>query len=171
MKLAEIDDIQESRLQTPDLELNRVLGGGIVEGSVVLLGGEPGIGKSTLLLQLALQLGKTRVLYISGEESEKQIKMRAGRIPFDSPELMVASETNLETILAHFKHLGPELLVIDSIQTIQMLEIDSTPGSGGGFGKGGGFGSSGSGVCAAVDSAGEGAAGSGFFYWAYYEGR
>jgi len=127
--LKEIEDIQERRIQTPDQELNRVLGGGIVEGSVVLLGGEPGIGKSTLLLQVALQLSEKRVLYISGEESEQQIKMRASRVPAHSESLLIASETNLETILGHFKTHKPEILVIDSIQTIFSETLESAPGS------------------------------------------
>ncbi len=127
--LGEIDDIREQRLVTPDEELNRVLGGGIVEGSVVLLGGEPGIGKSTLLLQVALQVTGKKVLYVSGEESEKQIKMRAGRIPHNNDSLLVAAETNLETILAHFKQIKPELLVIDSIQTIHSETLESAAGS------------------------------------------
>lgn len=127
--LSEIDDIRERRLVTPDEELNRVLGSGIVEGSVVLLGGEPGIGKSTLMLQVALQIQGKKVLYVSGEESEKQIKMRAGRIPHANGALLVAAETNLETILAHFKNHQPELLVIDSIQTIHSETLESAAGS------------------------------------------
>lgn len=129
MLLQEIDDIREKRQQTPDLEFNRVLGGGIVEGSVVLLGGEPGIGKSTLLLQMALQVEGTKVLYISGEESEKQIKMRAGRIPHINPNLLIASETNLETILGHCKKYQPEILIVDSIQTVFSETLESAPGS------------------------------------------
>lgn len=129
MSIREIDDIREQRLMTPDGELNRVLGGGIVEGSVVLLGGEPGIGKSTLLLQMALQLAGKKVLYISGEESEKQIKMRAGRIPHHNDDLLVASETNLETILGHFKNHQPEVLIVDSIQTVFSETLESAPGS------------------------------------------
>ena len=128
-RLHEIDDIRERRMQTADAEFNRVLGGGIVEGSVVLLGGEPGIGKSTLLLQVALQMSGTKILYISGEESEKQIKMRAARIPANNTELLVASETNLELVLAHFKKLQPALLVIDSIQTMHSEAIESVAGS------------------------------------------
>lgn len=127
--LSEIDSILEQRLITPDKEMNRVLGGGIVEGSIILLGGEPGIGKSTLCLQLALQLKGVKVLYISGEESEKQIKMRAQRIPFDNPELLLAGETHLEQILRYHKDIQPDLLVIDSIQTVFSETLESAPGS------------------------------------------
>ncbi|MBX7241669.1 MAG: DNA repair protein RadA [Bacteroidia bacterium] len=119
----------EHRLVTLDNELNRVLGGGIVPGSVILLGGEPGIGKSTLLLQLALQLSPLRVLYVSGEESEQQIKMRASRIPFSNPNLYVASETQIENILAFQKDLVPHVIVIDSIQTVYSDSFESAPGS------------------------------------------
>lgn len=128
-RLKDIDDIGERRLLTADAEFNRVLGGGIVEGSVVLLGGEPGIGKSTLLLQVALQMQGQSILYISGEESEKQIKMRAGRIPAHNDDLLVASETNLELILEHFKAIKPSLLVIDSIQTVHSDLVESVAGS------------------------------------------
>lgn len=127
--LSEIDDIRERRIITPDKEMNRVLGGGIVEGSVVLLGGEPGIGKSTLLLQLALQLSGKKVLYVSGEESEKQIKMRASRIPHDNTELLLAAETHLERILQFQKDIEPDILIVDSIQTIYSATIESAPGS------------------------------------------
>ena len=127
--LNQIEDIRETHILTPDDELNRVLGGGIVDGSVVLLGGEPGIGKSTLLLQVALQLQGKKVLYISGEESESQIKMRASRVPAKNDALLIASETNLETILGHFKNHKPEILVIDSIQTVYSETLESAPGS------------------------------------------
>ncbi len=119
----------EHRLVTLDNELNRVLGGGIVAGSVVLLGGEPGIGKSTLLLQLALQLSPLRVLYVSGEESEQQIKMRASRIPFSNPNLYVAAETQIENILSFQKDLSPHVIIIDSIQTVYSDTFESAPGS------------------------------------------
>ncbi|MFM2376621.1 MAG: hypothetical protein RLZZ165_1718, partial [Bacteroidota bacterium] len=127
--LSEIDDIRERRIQTPDKEMNRVLGGGIVEGSVILLGGEPGIGKSTLLLQLALQLKGLKVLYVSGEESEKQIKMRATRIPHENPSLLLAAETHLERILQFHKDHRPDILIVDSIQTVFSATIESAPGS------------------------------------------
>jgi DNA repair protein RadA/Sms len=128
-RLSEIDDIQENRLITPDKEMNRVLGGGIVEGSIILLGGEPGIGKSTLLLQLALQMGPAKILYVSGEESEKQIKMRASRVPFDNPNLLLLGETHLEQILHYHKVEQPDLLIVDSIQTVFSELVDSAPGS------------------------------------------
>ena len=98
LPLDQIESISESRIQTPDEELNRVLGGGIVEGSIVLIGGEPGIGKSTLLLQLALQLSPRKILYVSGEESESQIKMRADRLAVKNPGLLVVSETMLKKL-------------------------------------------------------------------------
>lgn len=119
----------QQRLVTPDNELNRVLGGGIVEGSVTLLGGEPGIGKSTLLLQLALQLSGKRVLYVSGEESEQQIKMRAERLPFVNMDMLLVGETLLERIFQYIKELQPELLIVDSIQTMYTDTIESAPGS------------------------------------------
>ncbi|MEM6260864.1 MAG: DNA repair protein RadA [Bacteroidota bacterium] len=127
--LAEIESTAEKRIVTPDEELNRVLGGGIVEGSVILLGGEPGIGKSTLLLQLALQLSPLKILYISGEESEQQIKMRAQRLPISNDQLYVAGETSLERIAEYYRSLQPDLLVIDSIQTIRTNVLESAPGS------------------------------------------
>jgi DNA repair protein RadA/Sms len=118
----------KQRLETPDQELNRVLGGGIVGGSIVLIGGQPGIGKSTLLLQVALQLGK-RVLYVSGEESEEQIKMRADRVGGTVSECYILTETNTAKILKQAYDLEPDLVVIDSIQTLASPHIDSTPGS------------------------------------------
>ncbi len=127
--ISEIDAASRPRLITPDSEFNRVLGGGITAGSVVLLGGEPGIGKSTLLLQLALQLSKYKILYVSGEESEQQIKMRAERIPFVNNNLYVAAETNIERIIEFYKQLKPDIIVIDSIQTVYTDFIESAPGS------------------------------------------
>lgn len=116
------------RLVTPDSELNRVLGGGIVPGSIVLIGGQPGIGKSTLMLQIALEL-PVQVLYVSGEESEEQIKMRADRIGIARPECFIFTQTNVSKILTQAQKLKPELLVIDSIQTLASPHIESTPGS------------------------------------------
>jgi DNA repair protein RadA/Sms len=116
-----IDDIQvqsEQRVRTGDTELDRVLGGGIVHGSLVLIGGEPGIGKSTLMLQFALQLANIKILYVSGEESEQQIKMRAQRIGQQSSDLFILTETHLEAIFSNIKSLKPDILVIDSIQTV-----------------------------------------------------
>jgi DNA repair protein RadA/Sms len=127
--LEEIESVAEKRLVTPDAEMNRVLGGGIVDGSVILLGGEPGIGKSTLLLQLALQLHPLRILYVSGEESAQQIKMRAQRLSYQNDNLYVAAETRLESIRAHYKDLEPQLIIVDSIQTIYTDALESAPGS------------------------------------------
>lgn len=116
------------RLVTPDKELNRVLGGGIVSGSLILLGGQPGIGKSTLLLQIALQTN-ARVLYVSGEESEEQIKMRADRISDKKSDCYILTETNTTKILTHAQQLSPDLIITDSIQTLASPHIESTPGS------------------------------------------
>ncbi|MFK7969116.1 MAG: DNA repair protein RadA [Bacteroidia bacterium] len=120
---------EEQRIVTDDQEMNRVLGGGIVAGSVILLGGEPGIGKSTLLLQLALQLNPRKILYVSGEESEQQIKLRAERIPMKNSNLYVAAETRLERIASFQQELKPDLMIVDSIQTIHTDALDSAPGS------------------------------------------
>ncbi|GAB4407073.1 MAG: DNA repair protein RadA [Bacteroidia bacterium] len=129
-KIAQIEAGAEIRLATPDDEFNRVLGGeGVVRGAVTLLAGEPGIGKSTLLLQLALRLSGRRVLYVSGEESESQIKLRASRLSFFNDELYVAAETSLERIVEFFRQLEPDLLIVDSIQTVFSDVLDSAPGS------------------------------------------
>ena len=117
------------RIDLGDAELNRVLGGGLVPGSMVLLGGEPGIGKSTLVLQTMLNLPDRRVLYVSGEESTQQIKLRADRIEHPRSGCMIVCETLLETIFTHVKNVQPELLVIDSIQTMCSEAVDSSPGS------------------------------------------
>lgn len=116
------------RLVTPDNELNRVLGGGIVPGSIILLGGQPGIGKSTLMLQLAL-ITKAKVLYVSGEESEEQIKMRADRVDNRQSNCYILTETNTTKILTHAQQVNPDIMVIDSIQTLASPHIESTPGS------------------------------------------
>jgi len=116
------------RLTTPDNELNRVLGGGIVSGSLVLIGGQPGIGKSTLLLQVALTT-PAKILYVSGEESDEQIKMRADRIGQLRPDCYILTETNISKILTHAQNMQPQLLVIDSIQTLSSPHIESMPGS------------------------------------------
>jgi DNA repair protein RadA/Sms len=126
--LPEVKTGTTHRLATPDGELNRVLGGGIVSGSLVLLGGQPGIGKSTLLLQLALQV-KAKILYVSGEESEEQIKMRADRLGNLTSDCYLLTETNSSKILGHAQNLTPDLLIIDSIQTLSSPHIESTPGS------------------------------------------
>ena len=113
-----------------DGELNRVLGGGLVPGSIVLLGGEPGIGKSTLTLQTILNMPERKILYVSGEESQHQLKMRADRIgKGNSENVMILCETSLENIFAQIKDIHPELVVIDSIQTIYTEEVESSPGS------------------------------------------
>ena len=117
------------RIDLGDAELNRVLGGGLVPGSMVLLGGEPGIGKSTLVLQTMLNMPHRRVLYVSGEESAQQIKLRADRIEHPRSGCMIVCETLLETIFTHVKNVQPELLVIDSIQTMCSEAVDSSPGS------------------------------------------
>ena len=119
------------RIPTGDLELDRVLGGGIVPGSLVLIGGEPGIGKSTLMLQLGLALGKIKVLYVSGEESDQQLKMRAERLgqPVDSSSFFILTETNTQNIFLAAESLNPQLLIIDSIQTLNSPLVESTPGS------------------------------------------
>jgi DNA repair protein RadA/Sms len=132
-KPVDITQVQQhdiSRIKVPGIELNRVLGGGIVPGSLVLIGGEPGIGKSTLLLQLAVRLAKTKTLYISGEESEQQIKLRAERLGNLVPETcFILSETNTENIFKQIEELQPQVVILDSIQTIQTAHIDSPPGS------------------------------------------
>ncbi len=115
------------RVATPDAELNRVLGGGIVPGSLVLIGGQPGIGKSTLLLQVAVQL-PAKVLYVSGEESEEQIKMRADRLPEGRAECFILTETNLTKVLQQAQEVRPQLLIVDSIQTMSTPHLDSAPG-------------------------------------------
>jgi DNA repair protein RadA/Sms len=119
----------QHRTKTKDTELDRVLGGGIVEGSLVLLGGEPGIGKSTLLLQVAMQLDDDRILYVSGEESEQQIKMRASRISERPCNLYLLTETNLEAIFKAIRSLEPNVLIIDSVQTLHTDRIEAAPGS------------------------------------------
>ena len=128
IKVDEILTTAESRMDTRDIELNRVLGGGIVPGALMLLGGEPGIGKSTLLLQIAM-LVNCKVLYVSGEESQKQIKLRANRMNSTSKECFVLSETRTQNIFAQIEKLRPELIIIDSVQTLHTDYIDSSPGS------------------------------------------
>ena len=128
-KLQDINEEQFPRLITHDQELDRVLGGGIVPGSLILIGGEPGIGKSTLMLQIALLLNNTTVLYVSGEESESQIKMRAERMNFHSDNCYILSETNTQIIFQQIEVLQPQLLVIDSIQTLHSKHVESAAGS------------------------------------------
>ena len=128
LKIKEIDSTQEVRMDTADGELNRVLGGGIVPGSLILLGGEPGIGKSTLLLQISLKL-PYKTLYVSGEESQKQIKMRAERINPNSDNCYILTETKTQNIFRHIVETEPDIVIIDSIQTLHTDYIDSTSGS------------------------------------------
>ncbi len=132
LKTISINDVvsgEEKRIISADVELNRVLGGGIVAGSIVLVAGEPGIGKSTLFLQIGLQLTNVRTLYISGEESEQQIKMRADRVGAESDNFYLLTETNTQTIFKEIKKLQPELVIVDSIQTLQSPYVESSPGS------------------------------------------
>ncbi|HEY6505007.1 MAG TPA: DNA repair protein RadA [Chitinophagaceae bacterium] len=129
ISLSDIKSSEEKRLITSDAELNRVLGGGIVPGSIVLVAGEPGIGKSTLFLQNGLWLKDAVVLYISGEESEQQIKMRADRLKLKNDNFYLLTETSTQTIFQEIKKLKPQLVIVDSIQTLQTPFIDSSPGS------------------------------------------
>ncbi|WP_295800861.1 DNA repair protein RadA [Mucilaginibacter sp.] len=143
VQVADITFNEEDRLLTPDNEFNRVLGGGIVAGSLVLIGGEPGIGKSTLMLQLALNMPNLKVLYVSGEESERQIKMRAERLTEVGDQksevrnqkaesgkgCFILTETSTQNIFKQIEELEPDLVVIDSIQTLHSAHIESTPGS------------------------------------------
>jgi DNA repair protein RadA/Sms len=130
--LHQVKTSEEKRLLSPDVELNRVLGGGIVPGSIVLIAGEPGIGKSTLFLQIGLSLENNTVLYISGEESEQQIKMRADRIKemhSSKENFFLLTETSTQIIFQEIKKLKPQLVIVDSVQTLQTPFIDSSPGS------------------------------------------
>lgn len=127
--LAEIESSDEIRFPSGIGELDRVLGGGAVHGSFVLVGGEPGIGKSTLLLQMCQEMCKSaKVLYVSGEESLKQIKLRAARLKISSPDLFVLSETDMEQILAETDELAPDVLIVDSIQTVYKRDLTGAPG-------------------------------------------
>lgn len=128
LKVTEIDSSEEVRMNTLDGELNRVLGGGIVPGSLILLGGEPGIGKSTLLLQISLKL-PYKTLYVSGEESQKQIKMRAERITPNGDNCYILTETKTQNIFRQIQEIEPEIVIIDSIQTLHTDYIESTAGS------------------------------------------
>ena len=129
IQLNEVKNSEEKRLLTADEELNRVLGGGVVPGSIVLVAGEPGIGKSTLFLQNGLWLKNKIVLYISGEESEQQIKMRADRLNLKNENFYLLTETSTQIIFQEIKKLKPDLVIVDSIQTLQTPYIDSSPGS------------------------------------------
>lgn len=127
--VCDIRSTEEQRISMPSAELNRVLGGGLVPGSLVLVGGEPGIGKSTLVLQNMLSVRSRRILYVSGEESAAQLKMRADRIGRASDNLFIVCDTSLENILSHIASVEPELVVIDSIQTIASDAVESSAGS------------------------------------------
>ncbi|MEO8414860.1 MAG: DNA repair protein RadA [Ginsengibacter sp.] len=129
ISLQDVSSGEEKRILTADAELNRVLGGGIVTGSIVLIAGEPGIGKSTLFLQAALQLQNIVTLYISGEESEQQIKMRADRLKIENEKFFLLTETNTQTIFQEIKKLKPQLVIVDSVQTLQSPYVESAPGS------------------------------------------
>lgn len=127
--ISEISSVNESRTQTHISELDRVLGGGIVGGSVILIGGDPGIGKSTLMLQLAEQIKDKKILYVSGEESASQIKLRADRLNYHLGNFYILSETNMEIIEAVIEKESPDIVVVDSIQTVYRPEIESAPGT------------------------------------------
>ncbi len=131
VRLRDIPTQDEPRIDTHDSELNRVLGGGIVPGSIILLGGEPGIGKSTLTLQTILRVPERKVLYVSGEESAHQIKLRADRLAGGqyADNVSILCETSLEKIFSHIQEVAPDIIVIDSIQTIATEEVDTSPGS------------------------------------------
>ena len=129
ISLQEITSLEESRIDTHSIELNRVLGGGIVPGSIILLGGEPGIGKSTLALQLALGLKELKILYVSGEESNRQIKLRASRVRSTHENCYILTETSLENVLTQIENTEAELVIVDSIQTMFTENISSSPGS------------------------------------------
>lgn len=127
--LRDVETGEEPRIDMKDDEFNRVLGGGLVPGSLVLIGGEPGIGKSTLVLQTVLGINHLKTLYVSGEESARQLKMRADRINPDNQSCYIVCETNLEQILVHIKNTSPQMVIIDSIQTIYSESVESSPGS------------------------------------------
>jgi DNA repair protein RadA/Sms len=130
LKLNDISDQDDPRIDMRDEELNRVLGGGLVPGSIVLLGGEPGIGKSTLSLQTMLRMPEKKILYVSGEESAHQLKMRSNRIPHEENDnFLILCENSLENIFDHIKDSQPELVIIDSIQTIMTEDVESSAGS------------------------------------------
>lgn len=129
MKLSEIDSTSENRISLNNGEVDRILGGGLVEGSLVLIGGEPGIGKSTLSLQIPLHCGGLKTLYVTGEESAKQVKLRAARIGGDDSNCLIYSETRMEDILRHAREIMPDLMIVDSVQTMFSQNVESSPGS------------------------------------------
>ena len=128
--ITEISTDDEHRYDTGCKELNRVLGGGIVKGSLILLGGDPGIGKSTVLMQICQFMGRSlKILYVSGEESKRQLKLRANRLGVNSPNLYVMTETDVEVVCEQIKNVKPDLVMVDSIQTMNLTELNSSPGS------------------------------------------
>ena len=129
LPLKEINAGEEQRIDMIDEELNRVLGGGLVPASVVLLGGEPGIGKSTLILQTILKLKDINTLYVSGEESARQLKLRADRIGIENDNCLLLCETNIDEIYKNVKEVSPQLLIVDSIQTVYSEALESSPGT------------------------------------------
>ena len=129
LSLREIDSTEESRTTLQSSEMDRLLGGGIVKGSLVLIAGEPGIGKSTLSLQIPLHCRGLRTLYVTGEESARQVKLRAARLGGDGEDCLIYSETLMENILAEAKKTEPELMIVDSIQTMYTQTMESSPGS------------------------------------------
>ena len=130
LPLSKVESEDEIRLDTFDKELNRVFGGGIVKGSISLIGGEPGIGKSTIMLQFALRMREQKVLYISGEESQNQIKLRADRLQSDIPDgLLIFAETHNQSLLEQTEKINPSLIIIDSIQTLYSSRVESIQGS------------------------------------------
>lgn len=130
MRIREIDTEEEARYHTGLTELDRVLGGGIVKGSLILVSGEPGIGKSTILLQICDFLGQSlQILYVSGEESARQIKLRAARLGVNSENLYILTETDVQAVVEQMRQTKPDLVMIDSIQTMNMTELSSSPGS------------------------------------------
>ena len=129
INLDKISTEERKIIITTDKELNRVLGGGIVPGSIILIGGEPGIGKSTLMLQFVLALKSLKTLYVSGEESKEQIKIRSERIGEKNQNCFIYTETNLESLFLASQNLDPNILIIDSIQTLSTNNLESTPGS------------------------------------------
>ena len=129
-RIGDVETDEAPRYLTGMQELDRVLGGGIVRGSLILVGGDPGIGKSTLLLQICQQVGQTRkILYVSGEESERQIKMRAERLGVTTQNLYLISENDVETVLEYIQEVQPEVVIIDSIQTMHREDLASAAGS------------------------------------------
>jgi DNA repair protein RadA/Sms len=130
LTIQEIDSDDEERYHTGLSELDRVLGGGLVKGSLVLISGDPGIGKSTILLQICEYLGQNhRILYVSGEESARQIKLRAARLGVSSPNLRILSETDVQLVIEHIRAEKPDIVMVDSIQTMNFTDLNSSPGS------------------------------------------